>query len=343
MADEPTTPPPRTMQCMEVWGGNGAGDNGVTMPGLDAWVLARPYEGQAEGGDIHYVSSCGTGRISRVLVADVSGHGRQVADLAVALRNMMRRYVNYVDQTRLVERMNREFAAMEQSGRFATAVVATFWAPTDYLVACNAGHPPPIAYSGRHRSWQVLRDESPGEPAGGEPTNLPLGIIDESRYEQFAVRLRSGDLVVFYSDALIEARLPDGRELGERGLLDAARTLDPSDGASFARRLYDEVVRRCGGAEPKDDVTILVMRPNGLKPRPTIGQRFGSPLRFLRLLAAKVRPGAAPVPWPEVRLENLMGPFSRRINERWGRGAPDLRSGPGPGGSDGRPTQSAGA
>ncbi|MBL8990017.1 MAG: serine/threonine-protein phosphatase [Phycisphaerae bacterium] len=327
MPDDPVTPTaPRTMQCMEVWGGNGAGDNGVTMPGLDAWVFARPYEGQAEGGDIHYVSSCGTGRISRLLVADVSGHGRQVAELATALRNMMRRYVNYMDQTSLVERMNREFSALEQSGRFATAVVATYWAPTDYLVACNAGHPPPIAYSGRYGAWQALRDTPEGDRTPGGPANLPLGVIDDSRYEQFAVRLRTGDLVVFYSDALIEAMLPDGRQLGEAGLLESARTLDPGDGASFARRLYAEVVRRCGGIEPKDDVTILVMRPNGLKPRPTLGQRFGSPLRFLSRLAARVRRGSAPVPWPEVRLENLLGPFSTRINERWGRGAPGLRS-----------------
>jgi sigma-B regulation protein RsbU (phosphoserine phosphatase) len=57
---------------MEVWGGNAAIDNGVIMPGLDAWVYARPYQQQAAGGDIHYVSSCATGRIIRLLVADVS-------------------------------------------------------------------------------------------------------------------------------------------------------------------------------------------------------------------------------------------------------------------------------
>src|SRR4051812_21770466 len=88
------------MQCMEVWGGNRAIDQAVSMPGLDAWVFSRPYKDQAGGGDIHYVSSCATGRISRLLVADVSGHGLAVSDIALRLRRMLVGHANYLDQTR---------------------------------------------------------------------------------------------------------------------------------------------------------------------------------------------------------------------------------------------------
>ena len=116
------------MQCMEVWGGNTATDNGVIMPGLDAWVYSRPYKGDDAGGDIHYVSSCATGRITRILVADVSGHGQQVAKVAVSLRALMRRYVNYIDQMRVVQGLNVEFATLAQAGSFATAVVASYFA-----------------------------------------------------------------------------------------------------------------------------------------------------------------------------------------------------------------------
>src|SRR4026207_2540255 len=107
MAEPAATPAAQpTMQCMEVWGGHQASDNGVIMPGLDAWVVSRPYEGDDAGGDIHYVSSCNTGRITRVLIADVSGPGQHVAKVASALRLLMRRYVNYIDQTRLVRGLN---------------------------------------------------------------------------------------------------------------------------------------------------------------------------------------------------------------------------------------------
>src|SRR5437899_58220 len=98
--------PALLMQCMEVWGGNQVVDSSVAMAGLDAWVYSRPY-GQADGGgDVHYVSSCATGRITRLLVADVSGHGVAVCDVAAQLRTLMRRYVNYLDQTRFVRSMN---------------------------------------------------------------------------------------------------------------------------------------------------------------------------------------------------------------------------------------------
>src|SRR5437762_14360996 len=98
MPSSPAQNVPHTMRCLEVWGGNQAVDNGVVMAGLDAWLYSRPFRDQSAGGDLHYVSSCAAGMVTRVLVADVSGHGESVADAARALRGLMRRYVNYVDQ-----------------------------------------------------------------------------------------------------------------------------------------------------------------------------------------------------------------------------------------------------
>ena len=105
--DTKDTPGNQRIQCMEVWGGNRAVDNGVVMPGLDAWIYSRPYEGDS-GGDVHYLSNCASGRITRMLVADVSGHGARVASIAANLRGLMRRYINYLDQTRFIEALHRE-------------------------------------------------------------------------------------------------------------------------------------------------------------------------------------------------------------------------------------------
>src|SRR2546430_2776295 len=98
------------MQCMEVWGGNQVVDSGVVMAGLDAWVYSRPYGQSQEGGDVYSVSSCATGRITRLLVADVAGHGSAVCDVAGQLRALMRRYVNHISQQKFVGEMNRQFA-----------------------------------------------------------------------------------------------------------------------------------------------------------------------------------------------------------------------------------------
>src|SRR5437764_15491293 len=117
--------PDERMTCMEVWGGNDVADRGVALAGLDVWVYCRPFEGSAGGGDVYYVSACATGRITRLLVADVSGHGAAVSATAAQLRALMRRYVNYLDQTQFVRAMNAHFTALSADSCFATAVATT--------------------------------------------------------------------------------------------------------------------------------------------------------------------------------------------------------------------------
>lgn len=319
-------PAPHTMQCMEVWGGTGESDNGVSMPGIDAWVFSRPYQGDAAGGDIHYLSSCGTGRISRMLVADVAGHGEKVADLARSLRTLMRKFVNYVDQSRFVALMNQEFGKISQDGRFATAIVATYFAPSSNLVLCNAAHPRPLAYSARRREWFVLIDQDRPR-ASGEPVvaaNLPLGISDDERYEQFDVKMRPGDLILAYSDSLVEARAPGGEFLGEEGLLRLVRDLDAGNPAALSRALYARVEVFTGGKPPDDDVTIMLLRPNGLRTQAGIGSRLLTPVRFLGLALRRLLGREAPLPWPEPRYENILGAFFSGASRRWGKKAREL-------------------
>lgn len=311
-----------TMQCMEVWGGNGGVDKGVTMPGVDAWVYARPWKGAENGGDIHYVSSCGTGRIGRILVADVAGHGEKVSGLAVALRNLMRRYVNYVDQTQFVGMMNKEFLAVSEGGRFATALVATYFAPTNTLDAVNAGHPRPLVYSSERKEWYVLREVEKSEDS--EATNLPLGVMEESRYRVFSLRMRPGDLVVIYTDSLLEAVGADGRQLGEEGLLDVIRGVDQSNPSAFAKLFAERVIERSGGVQPDDDLTILLLRPNGVAAEMTAGEAIAAQWKFLKLVLGSWRKGAPPVPWPEVTLANILGPFGDRFQKDHGANAKDV-------------------
>src|SRR5687768_6277197 len=207
------SPAAQTMQCMEIWGGNQVVDTSVAMPGLDAWVYCHPYGDSAEGGgDVHYVSSCATGRVTRLLVADVSGHGAAVCDVAGTLRSLMRRYVNYIDQAEFVRSMNRQFQAMSASACFATAVVTTFFAPTNTLSLCNAGHPPPLLYRSRTRTWDYLDLERVDTPEGEDPPNIPLGVLPLTHYEQFDLRLEAGDLVLCYTDSLTESK--DVAEIG---------------------------------------------------------------------------------------------------------------------------------
>ncbi len=252
-----------SLRCMEIWGGNEAIDNGVSVPGLDAWVYARPHAGERAGGDIHYISTCGSGRYSRIAVADVAGHGAGVESLASALRTLMRRHINTPDLTRFMRSLNEEFGRESQDGRFATAVVATYHAPTDHLILCNAGHPRPLWRDGVTGRWRLL-DASCDEKAD-RVGNLPLGVIEPTQYEQFAVPLRLRDTVILYTDALSEARAADGAMLGEKGLLGIAAGIDAESPHGAAAELVEKV-EAWQGAPLDDDITVVALRHNGADP-----------------------------------------------------------------------------
>lgn len=305
--------PGRQMQCMEVWGGYEGFDGSVALNGLEAWVYCRPYRGAAGGGDVYYLSSCATGRITRLLLADVSGHGAGVAQTAAELRGLMRRNVNHLDQTRFVTEMNRQFGAAAEIGQFATAIVTTFFAPTGFLTLCNAGHPAPLIYSAAQHHWRIL-DQQISADAG--VSNMPLGIVDASGYEQFDVKLEPGDLVLCYTDCLIESRGADGELLGESGLLDIVRGMETSDPPRLIRAILASVGAAATGNLSQDDITILLFRANGRDRKVRLGRRLMAPLRVLGGVFGALRKREG-LPWPEMSLVNIGGNFLPALNRLW--------------------------
>jgi sigma-B regulation protein RsbU (phosphoserine phosphatase) len=302
------------MQCMEVWGGNTPVDNGVSMLGLDAWVYSRPFQSAEAGGDVYYVSSCATGRITRLLVADVSGHGNAVKEIAGTLRTLMRRYVNHLDQRQFVRSMNKQFTELSAAGCFATAVVTTFFGPTNYLTLCNAGHPTPLIYRAKSRTWSLLeRTTSSGE----EIANIPLGIEDIADYEQIAVQLNVNDLVLCYSDSLIESHGASGQMLGEEGLLRIAREIDGSNPATVVPTLMEKIRALAPTNLEGDDVTVLLFRPNGTAPTLTLREKLIAPVRVCGGVIRSLLPGGGPPPLPDMSVPNIGGALFTRLNRFW--------------------------
>jgi hypothetical protein len=223
---------PYSLQCLEIFGGNRTVQHALTSPGLDVWIDSRPFAG-ASGGDLHYVSLCGSGRVTRFIVADISGHGPDMDELAQWLLKMARRHINLLDQTRFARALNRDFSEKVGDGQFATVLLATYFAPTHHLIVCNAGHPRPLWYSHLAAGWQFL-DQAAANTGPSIRTervrymlspvaNLPLGVIEPTKYRQFAAKLEMGDMVIIYTDAMTEARNPAGEMLGERRLLELAQ------------------------------------------------------------------------------------------------------------------------
>jgi phosphoserine phosphatase RsbU/P len=320
---------------MEVWGGSQLTSRTVEMGGLDVWVYSKPHGEAQRGGDVYYASSCATGRISRLLLADVSGHGTSVAATAADLRTLMRRFVNRLDQAEFVRLLNQQFIALSQSATFASAVVTTFFAPSRRLTVCNAGHPQPFIYRAAQRQWhllsqdvlerEVLGKDSTGknEPSRdgsnkkSKPQNIPLGLLALAEYEHFDVELEPGDFLVTYTDALIESSDADGEMLGEDGLLRIMRLLGDVEPQKLIETLLKEIAERYPENLAADDVTVMVLRASGQQPRHPLKDRLRSSLRFAGSLVRGLNPWSERPSLPDFNLANIGGAVVPALGRRW--------------------------
>ena len=243
--------------CLEVWGGNHATRTSVSLPGLAGWVYSYPFEGSS-GGDVYYLSDCNVGALSRIVLADVSGHGPAVSDLATRLKSQMYRHINTWDQSEFVRDLGDTLRQDERSTNYATAVILSYLPAKHQLTLTNAGHPEPLWYHAADDRWELLTD---GVAAtAGELSGLPLGLIAGTSYRQNTFSLGPKDIVILYTDSLIERLAPNGEPVGRERLLEVARQV-PTDfpaaiGESLLRYLRGTAVRSTRG----DDETIIVLQ-----------------------------------------------------------------------------------
>jgi phosphoserine phosphatase RsbU/P len=308
------------MQCMEVWGGSQLTARGVVFGGLDVWIYSKPHGDAQHGGDVYYASSCATGRIARLLLADVAGHGSSVASTAADLRTLMRRFVNRLDQSEFVRLLNQQFTELSKDGAFATAVVVTFFEPSRRMTVCNAGHPRPLLYRAASRRWDFLGLPDSGHASAnvrGGLSNLPLGLLKLSEYDHFDIELEPGDCILSYTDALMESNDPSGEMLGENGVLRILRLLGELDPEEVIKKLLVEIAERYPQNLTEDDVTVLVLRANGRKLRYTLGEKFGALRQFAGSLMRALNPNAERPPFPDLNLANLGGAIIPALGRRW--------------------------
>ena len=249
---------PYRLKCAETWAGNEGASSTAELPGLRVWVHSRPSGLSEAGGDVHYVSVCPSCIVSRIALADVSGHGRAVAALSDKLRELMQKYLTALEQTSLMRDLN-EAAMVELDGvHYATMVAVGFHGRRGLLVMTNAGHPPAFWYRANRREWSWF--EPRRAQTRPDISGTPLGLLANASYDRIIAKLAPDDLIVLYSDGVSEAVNPAGTELGRDDLLTLARTADPSSAESLGTQLLDAVTAFRGGQAPEDDETIIVLQ-----------------------------------------------------------------------------------
>jgi serine phosphatase RsbU (regulator of sigma subunit) len=161
---------------------------------------------------------------------------REVAEIGGRLQTLMRRNVNIVRQARMAQELNRQFAELSGRGGFATALLATFFAPTRTLTICNAGHPAPFLFDSSCQTWSAVETR----PARSRTVlNTPLGVIERAKYPEFKVQLKEGDAFLCFSDSLTESLTTNGSQLGQTGLLGVVNGLESSDSPAWTRTVVE--------------------------------------------------------------------------------------------------------
>lgn len=188
----------------------------------------------------------------------------------------MRKHINHIDHRGFVRELNEGFLAETDDGRFATALVTTFFLPTEQLAVSNAGHPRPLLYRAANRSWIDADAASHGVTESA--SNLPLGVMEAADYDQFAVRLDAGDMLLLTSDGVADTKLTAGGRLGDEGLRAIVERLEESSAEDFGRAVVAEIDRLRGEMPLADDFTIIVLRRNAAG---AVKRTFGDVVRAL--------------------------------------------------------------
>jgi phosphoserine phosphatase RsbU/P len=185
-----------------------------------------------------------------LVVADVAGKSVPAALLMAtfqaSLHTLARASMALPD---LVEALNGYACAHSLGGlRFTTAFLADLEPAARALTYVSAGHNPPIL---RRAAGQIERLE-----AGG----LPLGIAPSARHDYGNITLDSGDLLVIFTDGVVEAENATGEEYGEARLLQLLSSTPRAEARDDLSRLMASVDAFVGAARQHDDITCLVLR-----------------------------------------------------------------------------------
>ena len=262
MASLPLIEPPEPkgkvrLECLEAWGGNRHVNHAVELPGLVGWVYSDPIGLAKQGGDVHYISVCSSGTISRFALADVSGHGVSSSVVAELLRELIRKHINTWDQSELMSELNESLRSKKKGEQYATAALFAYCRSTRELVLTNAGHPPALWYHAKSGSWDWLETTT---TFALSVEGVPLGLIPGTEYVQLAVRLNRDDVLIVYTDGITDARDPAGNMLGGEGLMRIVRNLPAEPPTPMADRLLAAMQDFRGNAPRDDDQSFFILR-----------------------------------------------------------------------------------
>jgi sigma-B regulation protein RsbU (phosphoserine phosphatase) len=217
------------------------------VPGIDVASLFLPaMAGYAVGGDFYDVFWVAEGKVG-MFIGDVSGKGVAAALLMARISSDLRlAAASRPDPGAALALVNQAVLERQRHDSFVTAVFLILDVKTREAVLANAGHPPPII---RRRNRALLHVEGGIGPA--------IGVFADAQYPLSKVKLAPGEVLVLYTDGVVEATDDHGNQYGfER--LETSIVQGGHRPLQIARRLLKDLHEHTGDAQSYDDLTLLV-------------------------------------------------------------------------------------
>jgi len=215
------------------------------LPGIDYSGACRPALGV--GGDYYDFIQLSETELG-IAIGDVSGKGIAAALLMSSLRASLRGQTirGERDLATLMSNVNELVYESSTSNRYATFFYGLYDTASRHLTYVNAGHNPPLIF---RADGSVFRLE-----AGGPV----VGLLPGFQYEQALVDLRSGDLLVAFTDGISEAMSPAEQEWGEERLIQCVTCCKGLSATQMIGRIIAGADEFAAGAKQHDDMTIIV-------------------------------------------------------------------------------------
>ena len=216
------------------------------MDALDYSAKCRQFH--QLGGDCYDFVPLPGGRLA-MAVGDASGKGLPAALMIANVQSSLRTAALFTghDGAAILRAVNRHVYATSLLDRYATLFYGVLDETSRTLRYVNAGHNPPI----------VLRQDSSLDWL--ETGGAPVGMFPDWPYEEGAVQLHSGDLIIAYTDGVTEAENSFGEAWGLEGLRKAALENRARSAGGMVDAIFQSMDKFSHGRQA-DDATLAVIR-----------------------------------------------------------------------------------
>lgn len=222
------------------------------IEGLEFGYLYRSATEAAKvGGDFYDVFELECGKVG-IVIGDVSGKGIHASALTSRVRNTISAYSNDCtckqarpSAAQIMSKTNRLLLKTMEAGNFVTVFFGILDLETGKLTYCSAGHVPAI----------VLKKD--GTSAMLKTTSPVIGVFDDLEYHNEEVDLDVEDILVLYTDGVIEARI-NGELLGERNLARFIENLNTRKAQDIPQHIFNHIISSTDG-KLADDVALLTI------------------------------------------------------------------------------------